>query len=42
MEGAGTYTYHSTGDVFRGSFKAGRKSGAGVYHFKAGPRGFSN
>jgi hypothetical protein len=35
MEGEGTYTYKS-GDVYSGSFKEGKKDGAGVYHCKVG------
>ena len=35
MEGQGTYTYKG-GDVFSGSYKAGKKEGAGKYNCKVG------
>lgn len=33
MGGEGTYTYKS-GDIFHGTYKAGKEEGRGVYHCK--------
>lgn len=35
LEGEGTYTY-SNGDIYMGSFKAGKKHGSGQLFFKVG------
>lgn len=35
MQGDGTYTYKKTGDIYFGSWYAGKKHGAGKYQFGA-------
>ncbi len=32
MEGSGRYVY-GNGDVYEGSFKAGKRDGSGMYHY---------